>query len=117
MPPGKPPRQSTRDLRRAWTDKRAGKWIRRRSLRSFVTDRQAYHLSRFAAPRFMRSFICRFLPERYNQSEDSRLTAKNVPSSYEFSALLAPPIADAQGLWNIFGIAVVLHKWQGVSCC
>jgi hypothetical protein len=52
-----------------------------------------------------------------NQSEDSRLTAKNVPSSYEFSAPLAPPIADAQGLWNIFGIAVVLHKWQGVSCC
>src|SRR6267378_6685527 len=57
MPPGKPPRQSTRDLRRAWTDKRAGKWIRRRSLRSFVTDRQAYHFSSFAAPRFMRSFI------------------------------------------------------------
>jgi len=40
-------------------------------------------------------------------------TAKNIPPSCEFSAPLAPPIADAQGLWNIFGIAVVLHKMAG----
>src|SRR6267143_4909979 len=117
MPPGKPPRQSIRDLRRAWTDKRAGKWIRRRSLRSFVTDRQAYHFSRFAAPRFMRSFIADSGRSAPIRARILHFTAKNIPPSCEFSAPLAPPIDDAQGLWNIFGIAVVLHKWQGVSCC
>jgi len=116
MPPGKPPRQSTRDLRRAWTDKRAGSGFGGAHFGPLLQTGKP-----IIFPVLQRLALCvpsLPIPASALQSERGfSAYREKCPSSYEFSAPLAPPIADAQGLWNIFGIAVVLHKWQGVSCC
>jgi len=110
MPPGKPHGNQTRDLRRAWTDKRAGKWIS-----AALTSVLCYRPAPIIFPVCSASLNA-FLHCRFGQPLTIRARILGLPRKMSvfiriFSPL-APPIAMRRD-YGIFSHCGGMHKWQG----